>query len=124
MYASNGEAPPPDLEELVGVAAEVLRLLADPTRLRLVLMLQDDERAVGSLADELGRPITGVSQHLAKLRMARLVSTRRVGTSVLYRVDDDHVRQLVTDTIHHVEHMLTDSPRHHAPASRSEAARR
>jgi DNA-binding transcriptional ArsR family regulator len=123
MYASTGEAAAPDLDELVGVAAEVLRLLADPTRFKLVLMLQDNERAVGSLADEIGRPIAGVSQHLAKLRMARLVSTRRVGTSVLYRVDDDHVRQLVTDTIHHVEHMLTDAPRHHAPASRPEAAR-
>ena len=95
------------------LAVEVLRILADPTRLQLAGLLLEEEKSVSDLADELGRPASGVSQHLAKMRMARLVTTRRQGTSILYRVENDHVRQLVIDTIGHVEHLLDDVPAHH-----------
>jgi hypothetical protein len=46
----------------------------------------------------------GVSQHLAKLRMARLVQTRRQGTQLYHRLANDHVRQLMIDAMHHSEH--------------------
>ncbi|NNM46858.1 ArsR/SmtB family transcription factor [Knoellia koreensis] len=105
---------PPDLDEdFVTVAVEVLRVLADPTRLRLAGALLDEEKSVTQLASELERPVPGISQHLAKLRMARLVTTRRQGTSVLYRVENGHVRQLVLDTLGHVEHLLDAVPAHH-----------
>ena len=105
---------PPDLDDdIVTVAVEVLRVLADPTRLRLAGALLDQEKSVTQLAAELERPVPGVSQHLAKLRMARLVTTRRQGTSVLYRVENGHVRQLVLDTLGHVEHLLDAVPAHH-----------
>jgi DNA-binding transcriptional ArsR family regulator len=100
-------------DEVVTLAVEVLRVLADPTRLQLAGLLLDEEKSVSQLATELNKPLPGVSQHLAKLRMARLVTTRRQGTSVLYRVENGHVRQLVTDTIGHVEHLLDDVPAHH-----------
>ena len=45
-----------------------------------------------------------MSQHLAKLRMARLVRTRREGTSVFYQLENDHVRQLIVDAVHNAEH--------------------
>ena len=45
--------------------------------------------------------------------MARLVTTRRQGTSVLYWVENGHVRQLVIDSIGHVEHLLEAVPAHH-----------
>jgi len=41
------------------------------------------------------------------------VSTRKQGTTVLYRIDDEHIRQLVLDTTRHVEHLLSDRPAHH-----------
>lgn len=91
-------------------------MLADPTRLQLAGLLLEEEKAVSQLASELDKPVPAVSQHLAKLRMARLVTTRRQGTSVLYRVENGHVRQLVIDTIGHVEHLLDDVPGHHGPA--------
>ena len=50
------------------------------------------------------------------MRMARLVTTRKQGTSVLYRIENGHVRQLVVDTIGHVEHLLDQVPAHHRPA--------
>ena len=104
---------------MVSLAVEVLRVLADATRLQLAGLLLDQERSVSELAELLDKPVPGVSQHLAKLRMARLVTTRRQGTSVLYRVENGHVRQLVVDTIGHVEHLLDAVPAHHRAAEAS-----
>ena len=100
-------------EDVVTLAVEVLRVLADPTRLQLAGLLLDEEQSVSQLAARLDKPVPAVSQHLAKLRMARLVTTRRDGQSVLYRVENGHVRQLVIDTVGHVEHLLDDVPAHH-----------
>lgn len=88
-------------------------MLADPTRLQLTGLLLDEERSVSQLASALEKPVPGVSQHLAKMRMARLVTTRKDGTSVLYRIENGHVRQLVLDAIGHVEHLLDQVPAHH-----------
>lgn len=79
-------------------------MLADATRVRLLWTLLDEELAVNDLAQAIGKPATAVSQHLAKLRMARLVRTRRDGTRVFYRIENDHVRQLVQDAMFHAEH--------------------
>lgn len=100
-------------EDVVALAVEVLRVLADPTRLQLAGLMLEEEKSVSQLATDLDRPVPAISQHLAKLRMARLVTTRRQGTSVLYRVENGHVRQLVIDTIGHVEHLLDAVPAHH-----------
>jgi DNA-binding transcriptional ArsR family regulator len=104
-------------DDIVTLAVEVLRVLADPTRLQLAGLLLDQEQSVSQLAAELDKPVPAVSQHLAKLRMARLVTTRRDGQSVLYRVENGHVRQLVLDTVGHVEHLLDDVPAHHHSAA-------
>jgi DNA-binding transcriptional ArsR family regulator len=103
-------------DDVVTLAVEVLRVLADPTRLQLAGLLLDEEQSVSQLAATLDKPVPGVSQHLAKMRMARLVTTRKQGTSVLYRVENGHVRQLVIDTIGHVEHLLDVVPAHHRTA--------
>ncbi len=100
-------------DDVVTLAVEVLRVLADPTRLQLAGLLLDEEKSVSQLASTLSKPAPAVSQHLAKMRMARLVTTRKQGTSVLYRVENGHVRQLVIDTVGHVEHLLDDVPAHH-----------
>lgn len=106
-------AEPPWEEEVTTLAVEVLRVLAEPTRLQLAGLLLDEELSVTELTRALDRPGSNISQHLAKLRMARLVTTRREGTVVRYRIDNEHVRQLVRDTIGHVEHLLDDLPAHH-----------
>lgn len=90
-------------------------MLADATRVRLLWALLDDEVAVNDLAAAVGKPATAVSQHLAKLRMARLVRTRRQGNQVFYRVENTHVRQLVEDAIFHAEHSGSGVPQHHQP---------
>lgn len=100
MHNTTGPIP----EDQVDLAVEVFRMLADATRVRLLWALLNDELAVNDLAHAVGKPPTAVSQHLAKLRMARLVRTRRDGTRVFYRIGDGHVRQLVQDAVFHADH--------------------
>ena len=107
----NSGQPP---EDHVALAVEVFRMLADITRVRLLWALLDAELSVGELADAVGRPAAGVSQHLAKLRMARLVRTRPQGTQVFYRIENSHVRQLVQDVFYHADHASAGVPRHHS----------
>jgi len=101
--------------EQVDLAVEVFRLLADATRVRLLWALRDGELAVNQLAAAVDKPAAGVSQHLAKLRMGRLVRTRRDGTQVLYRLESSHVRQLVEDAVFHADHANPGVPQHHRP---------
>lgn len=112
----DGAEPSP---EYVSLAAEVLRLLSDPTRIRIVLALrQADELPVNALAEIVGKKPSGVSQHLARLRMARMVTTRHEGTSVLYRLTDEHAVTLVIEAIKQAEHAIANGqipPHHHAP---------
>ena len=65
------------------------------------------------LADTVGKPAASVSQHLAKLRMARLVRTRREGTTIFYSLENPHVGQLVTDAVFNAEHAGPGIPGHH-----------
>jgi DNA-binding transcriptional ArsR family regulator len=99
--------------EHVDLAVEVFRMLADPSRLRILWVLLDRERSVNEISEVLAKPQSAVSQHLAKLRLARLVVPRRQGVQVFYTVANDHVRQLVYDAVHHAEHAGPGVPAHH-----------
>ena len=93
-------------KEQVELAVEIFRMLADETRIRLLWALRGSELSVNQLADAVGKPGPGVSQHLAKLRMARMVRTRREGNQVFYRVEN-------------AEHASDGVPAHHRVATRS-----
>jgi DNA-binding transcriptional ArsR family regulator len=99
--------------EQVDLAVEVFRMLSDSTRVRLLWALLDGELSVNELAEVVGKAPSGVSQHLAKLRLARLVQTRRQANQVFYRIGNEHVSQLVEDAIYHAEHSSGGIPEHH-----------
>jgi DNA-binding transcriptional ArsR family regulator len=99
--------------QYVELAVEVFAMLADATRVRIILALRNGEMAVGALADLVGKSPAAVSQHLAKMRLARMVSTRQDGTRVMYRLENEHARQLVADAIFQAEHALGGTPAHH-----------
>ncbi|WP_407343086.1 ArsR/SmtB family transcription factor [Pengzhenrongella phosphoraccumulans] len=100
-------------EDQVLLAVEVFRMLADPTRVQLLWALIGREQSVNELATQVGKPGPAVSQHLAKLRLGRLVQTRRDGTSVYYRITNEHIEQLITDAVFNAEHASVDIPVHH-----------
>lgn len=88
-------------------------MLADATRVRLILALRDGEMSVNNLAEIVDKSPAAVSQHLAKLRLARIVSTRQDGQRVFYRLENEHASKLVADAIFQAEHSLGGTPRHH-----------
>ena len=93
-------------------------MLADATRVRIVLALRNaEELSVNHLADIVDKSPAAVSQHLAKLRLARMVTTRQDGTRVFYRLADEHASDLVTDAVKQAEHAISNggTPRHHHP---------
>ena len=90
----------------VDLAAATLKLLADRTRLRIVWALLHGEHSVNELATHLGVNPAGVSQHLAKLRLARLVTVRREGNRIYYAVESPHVRRLAEEALFHGDHLV------------------
>jgi ArsR family transcriptional regulator len=82
----------------LATASSVLRLLADPTRVRLLALLEREELTVAELASVLHLAQPRVSTHLAKLKEAELVRDRRAGVSAYYRANnegDDHQHALL-----------------------------
>lgn len=83
----------------VETVAARLRLFCDPTRLRILCALVQGESDVGCLAELSGAGVTAVSQHLAKLRLAGVVSPRWEGQRMVYELVDATVRDLVRDLL-------------------------
>lgn len=105
MYENNDEFEVLD-DSQVAVCVEIFSLLADATRLRIVLTLRDGEHSVGDIATQVGKSQAAVSQHLAKLRMSRLVGTRQDGNRIFYRLANDHATELIRTAIHQGEHAV------------------
>lgn len=82
-------------DRLVERAANAFRLLADPTRIKILWALTQGETSVACLAELVGAAPTAVSQHLSKLRLAGLVRGHRRGTFVYYTSVDEQITQLL-----------------------------
>jgi len=82
---------------------EFFNVLADPTRLRLISLLAIDEFCVCDLASNLGMTDSAISHQLRALRAARLVSYRKAGRQVFYRLHDHHVLELYQTVREHLE---------------------
>ncbi|WP_347125391.1 metalloregulator ArsR/SmtB family transcription factor [Microbacterium sp. SY138] len=114
MHAETSEEHTDPHSEFVEIVAEVFRLLADATRIRVILALKSGELSVNELAEIVDRPAPAVSQHLAKLRWSKLVRVRQEATRMYYSLTDDHALRLITEAILQAEHTVEDAPRHHA----------
>ena len=90
------------------LAAETFRMLADPTRIKLLWALMQGESSVTCLAELAGVTPTSVSQHLAKLRLAGLVRGRREGTFIYYTAANTHVHAVLAEALSHAEHADSD----------------
>ncbi|MDH6194847.1 DNA-binding transcriptional ArsR family regulator [Mycobacterium frederiksbergense] len=96
-------APAPEMPPRVvlDTAGELLRALAAPLRIAIVLQLQQSQRCVHELVDTLGVPQPLVSQHLRILKQAGVVASERAGREVLYRLVDHHLAHIVLDAVAH-----------------------
>ena len=91
---------------------EIFKSLSDPTRAQLVFLLTEQEYSVNDLAAIVEVSASAVSHHLAKLRAARLVRTRRSGNHIFYSVDDAHVAALFREALYHLDHVRRNLPDH------------
>ncbi|HET9172858.1 MAG TPA: metalloregulator ArsR/SmtB family transcription factor [Actinospica sp.] len=94
----------------VQFAVSYLDMLAEPTRLRLLWALREQELGVGALAERAGCSPTAASQHLAKLRLAGLVDQRAAGRARFYRLRGDHIRRLLDEALRQAEHAVENIP--------------
>ncbi|HKI18415.1 MAG TPA: metalloregulator ArsR/SmtB family transcription factor [Isosphaeraceae bacterium] len=81
-------------DEFLDLMAEKFRMLADSTRLAILRALMGGERNVTQVVEETGRNQANVSKHLKMLAEAGLVSRRKEGLQVLYKLDDPLVERL------------------------------
>ncbi|MFO0891651.1 MAG: metalloregulator ArsR/SmtB family transcription factor [Isosphaeraceae bacterium] len=86
--------PIPD--DLLDMMAEKFQMLADPTRLAILRNLMEGEKSVGQVVKETGRGQANISKHLKLLADCGLISRRKEGLQVYYRLDDPLVEQLCT----------------------------
>lgn len=83
--------------------AEFLGFLADANRLRILSILAQQEMCVGDLATAVGMNESAVSHQLRTLRTIRLVSSRKQGRHVFYRLQDDHIFSLYQAVVEHLD---------------------
>lgn len=84
--------------------ADLFKALGDPTRLKIVTALLRHELCVCDLSVICRLSDSAVSHQLRTLRTLRIVDNRREGKIVYYRLADDHVRQVLENSIDHLEH--------------------
>ena len=77
-----------ELDEVFGAVAKYFGLLSEPTRLKILHTICNDERSVSAIVAATGVTQTNVSRHLALMHRAGVVSRRRAGNAVYYRVAD------------------------------------
>ncbi|WP_039942253.1 ArsR/SmtB family transcription factor [Streptomyces himastatinicus] len=90
--------------------ATTLQALATPSRLLILTTLQQSPHSVTQLAAEVGMEQSAVSHQLRLLRTLGLITGRRDGRRIVYRLYDDHVAQLLDQAVHHIEHLGVHDP--------------
>jgi DNA-binding transcriptional ArsR family regulator len=93
MIATTAKTGIPALES--EALSRYFRVLGDPTRLRIIAVLLEDDRAVSELVEILQVPQSRVSNHLACLKWCGVVTSERRGRSVVYRLADERISRVV-----------------------------
>ena len=93
----------PTLQEIEKVS-RIFKLLSDATRLKILLTLEQGERNVTSIAEVVQMEQSAVSHQLKLLKDNRMVKARREGKTVFYRLDDQHVFDILEGTLEHTRH--------------------
>ena len=86
--------------------SDFYKMLADPTRCKILFALLKSEMCVCDLSKLLDMTKSAVSHQLAKMRTNGVVKCRRSGKEVYYSLDDDHIAEIFTVTMEHVGHRM------------------
>ena len=92
-------------EYKIQLLSDTFRVLGDPTRVKIIFALSQEELCVCDIAKLLGTTKSTVSHQLRVLRNMRLVKYRKEGKMVYYFLDDEHIKNLFDEGLRHVEDM-------------------
>lgn len=90
-------------EKVVQTLSEIFKALSDPTRLKMLLALSQEELCGCDFVELLGVTKSAVSHQLRILKDSRIVKYRREGKQIFYSLDDDHIKALINKSLNHVE---------------------
>ncbi|WP_077625213.1 ArsR/SmtB family transcription factor [Sediminibacillus massiliensis] len=91
-------------EETLFIVSQTFKALGDPTRIKILHLLFNQEYSVNDIAETLKLRQSTVSHQLRFLKNLRLVKNRREGTTIYYSHDDEHVMTVLNQTIQHALH--------------------
>jgi DNA-binding transcriptional ArsR family regulator len=111
-----GDEARPLPDDVLVAIVETFKALSDPTRAQLIYLLTLGEYSVNELSEQVSVSPSAVSHHLARLRLIRLVRTRRDGNHIYYSIDDSHVAALFQEALYHLDHVRQNLPDHPHPA--------
>jgi DNA-binding transcriptional ArsR family regulator len=89
-------------EETILGLTETFKILSDPTRLKIVLALSEEELCVYDIAELLGVTESAISHQLRLLKTLRMVKQRKEGKLVFYSLDDEHIEDLIRVATRHL----------------------
>jgi len=89
-------------ESTVDEASRIFKALADPTRIKILYLLSQEECSVSHIIEVLEMTQSAVSHQLSTLRKLRLVKYRREGSTLFYTYDDEHVITVLQQVLTHI----------------------
>ncbi|MGO3732864.1 MAG: ArsR/SmtB family transcription factor [Vagococcus sp.] len=91
-------------EHSISKVSKFFKSISDPTRLKILLALSEEELNVSAITEKLEMEQSAISHQLKLLRENHIVKSRKEGKTVVYSLDDYHVKEILATTFKHMEH--------------------
>ena len=89
-------------DEFLTDLADLYKIFGDTTRIKIMFALYEEEMCVCAISELLGMTQSAISHQLKVLKDAKLVSNRREGKTIYYRLSDDHVKTIIAQGFEHL----------------------
>jgi DNA-binding transcriptional ArsR family regulator len=84
-------------------ASDIFRALGDETRLKILRFIEDEEKCVHEITEELDMTDSNISHHLRKLRDRNIVAKRKEGRHRYYELSDQHIKKIIQAGVEHAD---------------------
>ena len=92
-----------EIDKYIEDIANLFKVLGDPTRTKILSVIEKQENNVSTISELVGLPISAISHQLRVLRQAKLIKSRKSGKEVFYSLDDEHVSLIFNCALAHVK---------------------
>ena len=89
-------------DEILQDLGDLFKIFGDTTRIKIMYALYEDEMCVCAIAELISMTQSAVSHQLKALKAANLVTSRREGKTIYYRLSDDHVKSIIAQGYEHI----------------------